>query len=136
MEHHHRQEIVGNSWPWPLSNSDPAPAAATPAATPTPSLNPSQQMAPGCIQDKVTRIGASGQDGNNIPQNVLDNKFNTRWSDYGKGSNIQIDLGKVDTLCAVEIAWHRGDVRTNDFIFLPPLMALPLRPLFYWQVQW
>ncbi len=121
---------IGNSWPWPLSNSDPAPAAATPAATPTPSLNPSQQMAPGCIQDKVTRIGASGQDGNNVPQNVLDNKFNTRWSDYGKGSNIQIDLGKKDTLCAVEIAWHRGDVRINDFMISTSTDGITFTPLF------
>ena len=60
--------------------------------------NPGQLPA-GCIQDKVTRIGANGDDGNR-PQNVLDNNFNTRWSNYGSGSNIQIDLGKKDiALC-------------------------------------
>jgi hypothetical protein len=69
----------------------------------------------GCTEDKVTRIGASGDDGNR-PQNVLDNNFNTRWSNYGSGSYIQIELEKNDILCAVDIAWHRGDVRINDFI--------------------
>ena len=72
-------------------------------------------MPAGCTQDKVTRIGASGYDGNTVPQNVLDNNFNTRWSNYGSGSYIQIEVEKNDILCAVDIAWHRGDVRVNQF---------------------
>ena len=81
----------GNSWPWPNPNPEPAPAPA-----PAPAPSPAQQLPAGCIQDKVTRIGASGYDGNTIPQNVLDNNFNTRWSNYGKGSYIQIELEKND----------------------------------------
>ena len=92
----------------------PAPTPA-PAPTPTPAPSPAQQLPAGCIQDKVTRIGASGYDGNTVPQNVLDNNFNTRWSNYGSGSYIQIELEKNDILCAVDIAWHRGDVRINQF---------------------
>ncbi len=76
---------------------------------------PTGQLPAGCTQDKVTRIGASGYDGNTVPQNVLDNNFNTRWSNYGSGSYIQIELEKNDILCAVDIAWHRGDVRVNQF---------------------
>ena len=62
----------GNSWPWPWPNPNPAPAPTptptptppTPTPTPTPAPNPGQQLPAGCIQDKVTRIGASGYDGN------------------------------------------------------------------------
>ena len=85
------------------------------APDPDPNPNPDPgQLPAGCTQDKVTRIGASGDDGNR-PQNVLDNNFNTRWSNYGEGSYIQIELEKNDILCAVDIAWHRGDVRINQF---------------------
>ena len=67
----------GNSWPWPWPNPNPAPAPTptpTPAPTPTPTPthtapSPGQQLPAGCIQDKVTRIGASGYDGNTVPQN-------------------------------------------------------------------
>ena len=117
----------GNSWPWPWSNPNPAPAPDQPLhPQPTPTANPVQQLPAGCIQDKVTRIGASGYDGNTVPQNVPDNNFNTRWSKYGKGSYIQIELEKNDILCAVDIAWHRGDVRINNFISQPPRTVLPL----------
>ena len=57
---------------------------------------------------------------------VLDNNFNTRWSNYGSGSYIQIELEKNDILCAVDIAWHRGDVRINNFQSQLPKMVLPL----------
>ena len=61
----------------------PTPARTTPTPAPTPAPSPVQQLPAGCTQDKVTRIGASGYDGNTVPQNVLDNNFNTRWSNYG-----------------------------------------------------
>ena len=84
----------GNSWPWPNPNPSTSPRPYThtspcttptpaPTPTPTPAPNPVQQLPAGCTQDKVTRIGASGYDGNTVPQNVLDNNFNTRWSNYG-----------------------------------------------------
>ena len=87
-------------------------------------------MPAGCIQDKVTRIGASGYDGNTVPQNVLDNNFNTRWSNYGYGSYIQIELEKNDILCAVDIAWHRGDVRINEFSLSTSQDGNTFTPLF------
>lgn len=95
------------NWPWPWPNPNPTPQ-------PQPQPQPLPQLPEGCSESTVTRIGASGDDGNR-PQNVLDNNYNTRWSNYGKGSYIQIELEKDDILCAVDIAWHRGDVRINDF---------------------
>ena len=100
------------------------------APTTTPAPNPVQQLPAGCTQDKVTRIGASGYDGNTVPQNVLDNNFNTRWSNYGSGSYVQIELEKNDILCAVDIAWHRGDVRENQFSISTSQDGNTFTPLF------
>jgi hypothetical protein len=46
----------------------------------------------GCQQLSIAGVTASGNDGN-LPANVLDNNFNTRWSNLGVGSFIQADLG-------------------------------------------
>jgi len=58
---------------------------------------------------------ASGDDGN-VPSNVLDNNLNTRWSNLGQGSWIQLDLGAKKSICSVDIAWYLGDQRQNNFV--------------------
>jgi hypothetical protein len=70
--------------------------------------------APACAVLPVTKITASGNDGN-VPSNAIDGKLATRWSNFGKGSWISADLGKLATVCYVDIAWYRGDVRQNTF---------------------
>ena len=67
-----------------------------------------------CEKLPVTSVTAIGNDGN-IPSNVIDNNLNTRWSNNGVGSWIQLDLGSKRTICSVDIAWHRGDMRVNNF---------------------
>jgi hypothetical protein len=67
-----------------------------------------------CEKLPVTSVTASGNDGN-IPSNVIDNNLNTRWSNNGVGSWIQLDLGSKRTICSVDIAWYRGDMRVNNF---------------------
>jgi hypothetical protein len=59
----------------------------------------------------VTAIGSDG----NAPSNVVDRNLNTRWSNKGTGSWIQVDLGSKAKVCSVDLAWYRGDVRKNDF---------------------
>jgi hypothetical protein len=46
----------------------------------------------------------------------LDNNLNTRWSNLGAGSFIQADLGGQKTICSVDIAWYRGNLRHNNFV--------------------
>ena len=58
---------------------------------------------------------ASGSDGN-LPSNVVDNSLSTRWSNQGIGSWIRVDLGSTKTICSVEIAWYRGNIRQSDFV--------------------
>jgi hypothetical protein len=68
-----------------------------------------------CIKLPISSVTASGNDGN-LPSNVLDNNLNTRWSNLGAGSFIQADLGGQKTICSVDIAWYRGNLRHNNFV--------------------
>jgi hypothetical protein len=68
-----------------------------------------------CIKLPIGSVTASGSDGN-LPANVLDNNLNTRWSNLGVGSFIQADLGVQKTICSVDIAWYRGNLRVNNFV--------------------
>ena len=61
-------------------------------------------------------IGASGSEIENPPSNVVDNDLDTRWSNLGVGSWIQIDLGAQKSVCNVDIAWYRGDERQYSFV--------------------
>lgn len=51
-----------------------------------------------------------------LPKNILDNNFNTLWSNYGVDSWIQIDLGTNKNICSVNIAWYKGNQRQNNFV--------------------
>jgi hypothetical protein len=68
-----------------------------------------------CAKLPVNSVTANGNDGN-LPTNVIDNVFSTRWSNNGVGSWIQLDLGAKKSICSVDIGWYRGNVRQNDFV--------------------
>src|SRR5205823_390851 len=68
-----------------------------------------------CQKLPISSVTASGNDGH-VAANVLDNNLNTRWSNRGIGSFIQVDLGAHKTICSVDIAWYRGNVRENNFL--------------------
>jgi hypothetical protein len=61
-------------------------------------------------------ITASGFDSPTPPANVIDNNLSTRWSNNAIGSWIRFDLGSIKSICQVDIAWYRGNVRQNNFI--------------------
>jgi hypothetical protein len=63
----------------------------------------------------VSAVTASGNDGN-VPQNVLDNNLNTRWSSSGIGQWIRADLGSTQNICSVDIAWYKGNERSYNFV--------------------
>jgi hypothetical protein len=69
----------------------------------------------GCQQLPITSVTASGNDGN-LPANVLDNNLGSRWSNLGGGSFIQADLGVQKSICSVDVAWYRGNLRVNSFV--------------------
>jgi hypothetical protein len=68
-----------------------------------------------CNKLSVSSITANGNDGNK-PTNAIDNNLDTRWSNNGIGSWIQLDLGSKKSICSVDIAWYRGTVRQNNFV--------------------
>jgi len=59
-------------------------------------------------------VSASRDDGN-VPQNVLDGNFETRWSANGTEEWIAFDFGKPRQIAAVRIAWYNGDQRSTRF---------------------
>jgi uncharacterized protein YxeA len=63
----------------------------------------------------ISGVTASGNDGN-VPQNVLDNNLNTRWSSNGIGQFITADLGSTQNICSVDIAWYNGNARSYNFV--------------------
>jgi hypothetical protein len=68
-----------------------------------------------CNKLPIMSVIANGNDGN-LPSNAIDKDLNTRWSNNGLGSYIQLDLGSKKSLCSVDIAWYRGDIRQNNFV--------------------
>jgi hypothetical protein len=67
-----------------------------------------------CSTLSATSVLASGNDGN-VPQNTFDDLLDTRWSNLGKGSWIDYDLGTLRSLSGAAIAWHSGNLRVNNF---------------------
>ena len=68
-----------------------------------------------CDKLPISSITASGNDGN-LPSNAIDGNLNTRWSNLGRGSWIQLDLGSKKSICSIDIAWYRGELRQNSFM--------------------
>ncbi len=76
-----------------------------------------------CGRLPIERVAASGEedgeeDGGaigNVASNAIDRNPNTRWSNFGKGSFIQADLGHSTSLCSVDISWLYGDSRNVQF---------------------
>jgi len=64
----------------------------------------------------VSGVTASGNEVGNVPSNVLDNNLATRWSSFGIGQFITADLGSVQNICSVDIAWYAGNVRQYHFV--------------------
>jgi len=87
-------------------------------------LDSLEELAPRSVESELTvqscstltaaSVIANGNDGN-VPGNTLDDRLDTRWSRFGKGSWIDYDLGSLRTISAVAIAWHEGDTRANTF---------------------
>ena len=47
---------------------------------------------------------------------LSDNDYDSKWEEQGFGSFIQADLGSVQSVCNVGIAWDKGDERSYNFV--------------------
>lgn len=63
---------------------------------------------------KVALANASDDDGH-VPANAVDGKLDTRWSAFGKGQFLRLDLGSAKKVDKIKIAWYQGDKRSNSF---------------------
>jgi F5/8 type C domain len=72
-----------------------------------------------CQKLPIRSVVANGEENGeigNVASNAIDNNPNTRWSNNGKGSFIQVDLGSPAILCTVDISWLHGDSREYNFV--------------------
>lgn len=77
-------------------------------------LNPADDFPGGNV---CVPVSASANDGN-VPANVQDNDYNTRWSAEGDGQWIQFCLDNTSTVSGVNIAFYNGTVRRTFFDIL------------------
>jgi Alginate lyase/F5/8 type C domain len=66
------------------------------------------------LTPSASAVTASTSD-TNVPANVVDNDYGTRWSGDGDGAWLQLDLGATDTVSHIKIAVYKGDTRKNSF---------------------
>jgi hypothetical protein len=76
----------------------------------------SQPQQTQCSTTAITGIKSSGSQTGFPSTNIKDNDLETRWSNNGKGSWIQPDLGSSKVICSVNIAWYKGNERQNNFV--------------------
>ncbi|QDE89802.1 carbohydrate-binding protein [Myxococcus xanthus] len=69
---------------------------------------------PGCTPLTARSVISNGDDGN-VAANTMDDNLSTRWSRSGRGSWVDYDLGSIQQVAGVSVAWHQGNTRTNEF---------------------
>ncbi|WP_167536341.1 heparin lyase I family protein [Streptomyces ficellus] len=70
----------------------------------------------GCTRTAaVTATSATTHEPVNPPAHAVDGDLTTRWSGQGFGAALTLDTGAVRRLCGASVAWHRGDLRWNDY---------------------
>lgn len=66
------------------------------------------------ITPPASNVTASTNDGN-LPGNVVDDNYTSRWSGFGDGAWLQLDLGSSKLVSHIKVAVHYGTSRKNDF---------------------
>jgi hypothetical protein len=69
-----------------------------------------------CTEMPVDSIRASTYETVNPPRNAIDNDMSSRWSGNGEGAWIRTELEQREEICRVDIAWYKGNTRTNNFV--------------------
>ena len=77
----------------------------------------------------ISDVTPSGSQSGNPASGATDNDLNTRWSNQGFGSWIRLDLGGVKKICSLDIAWYRGNERTNTFDIATSSDGLTFTPI-------
>lgn len=95
-------------------SSTPLPS---PSVVPTPS--PAPTLAPldndGLTKLTVSYVSSSSTDGTNVPSNTIDGNLSTRWSACGVGEWIKYDLGSVNTVGHINMAFYVATTQIAKF---------------------
>jgi hypothetical protein len=71
---------------------------------------------PGGPQGYTIAAATASSDDGHVPAQAIDGKLDTRWSGFGKGQWLKLDLGTtLKPVDKVKIAWYQGDQRSNKF---------------------
>lgn len=68
-----------------------------------------------CISLPIAKVDASGSEIGNVASNVADGLPATKWSSFGKGAWVSVDLGTPARVCYVDVAWYKGNTRQSTF---------------------
>jgi hypothetical protein len=101
----------------------PTPTATptgTPSETPTPTSTPTPTPTPTPVPTYVeVAIPASSATAStsdtNVPSNAVDGSLATRWSGFGDGAWLQLDLGALRTVGYVTVGTYSGNTRRGRF---------------------
>jgi hypothetical protein len=76
------------------------------------------QMISTSRMDEANSVDNDNDDDDNdsVFAKLLDNDYDTKWKEEGFGSFIQADLGSIESVCNVGIAWDKGDERSYNFV--------------------
>ncbi|MBB2911413.1 hypothetical protein FHS43_002678 [Streptosporangium becharense] len=78
-------------------------------------IDPTGQTDPCATRFTPAGVTASTWEEINPPSNAVDGDLATRWSGSGYGAYLVLDLGAPRPVCRVDVAWHQGDRRWNDY---------------------
>lgn len=87
-----------------------------------------QEPLTGVIGNNFTAT-SSGYDAENVPENVKDSDFNTRWSSSGIGETLTMALPDLYTVDSIQASFHFGSTRVNYFTLEYSLNGIDYIPI-------
>jgi hypothetical protein len=74
---------------------------------------------PKCSELNIENISASGFESDpsdyHPPSSAIDGDSSTWWSNNGKNSWVELDLGQTNAICGLSVEWNKGDTRKYSF---------------------
>ena len=114
--------VYTNHGPCFQSGSPPPPGGGTPPPDQCSQVAPAQgtmpvagggggQVSHGYVIKTATDNGNDG----NVASNTIDHNLSTRWSQDSTNAQLTLDMGVVNAIHSVKIAWYKGDERQAKF---------------------